>query len=193
MSVVKLKNKKEFEKILSEYELSDESLKVLQGSNYTILIGPTAAGRNTVMAELVKSHNFVQLVSDTTRPPKVRDGELEKDGVVYNFISEKEFLNGLKRGKYLEAELIHNQQVSGTSIRELIRLGSTGKPIVNEMEYGGAQLLLEKHPGLSVIALLPPSYSIWKKRFEGREEITALEYKNRAETFLEVLDTIESK
>lgn len=193
MKEVILKNKQKFEKVLQDYRMSSHAYEVLQDANYVVMIGPTAAGRNTVMNELVRKYDFVQLVSDTTRPPKVRDGNLEKEGEVYFFRKEEDMLKDLEAGEFLEAELIHGQQVSGTSIRELERLSKLNKTIINEVEFGGARYLLEKKPNITVIALMPPSFSIWKKRFERREKISEQEYINRVNTFLEVLKLIKSE
>ena len=193
MAEVTLKHKKEFEDILGSYQMSDHARTVLNQVNYVVMVGPAAAGRNTVINELVAHHNFVQVVSDTTRPPKVRDGKLEVDGENYFFRQEEELVQDLEDGLFLEAELIHGQQVSGTSIRELEKLIDSNRIGINEVEFGGAGHLLSLKPDLPVIALLPPSFVIWKQRFERRETITSQEYENRIQTFKKVLDFIESE
>ena len=64
---------------------------------------------------------------------------MEQNGVEYYFVSESEFMDGLKRGEYLEAEVIHNQQISGISLKELRRVKEAGKIGVNEVGRLGAQ------------------------------------------------------
>ncbi|SDW49866.1 guanylate kinase [Lachnospiraceae bacterium KHCPX20] len=68
-----------------------------------VLCGKTAAGKDTVAAELVKK-GFSRCVTDTTR--KARPGE--KDGIDYNFLTESDFLAKVERKEYLESRSYKN-------------------------------------------------------------------------------------
>ena len=193
MEEVFLKQKQAFKDILSAYKVSDHASKVLHDVEYVVLIGPAAAGRNTIINELVAHHDFQQIVSDTTRRPKFRDGKMEEVGVNYFFRTEEGMLEDLREGEFLEAELIHDQQVSGTSIRELEKAASAGKPAINEIEFGGAQNVLAAKPDTKIIAILPPSFDVWHDRFTGRERITEDEFRNRVRTAQEVIKLIRSE
>lgn len=195
MEEVKLKHKEKFKELLTTYQISDHARKVLHDVEYIVLIGPAASGRNTIINELVAEHDFQQIISDTTRPAKFRDGKMEQHGVNYFFRSEEGMLEDLKAGEFLEAEIIHNQQVSGTSIRELEKAAAAGKPAINEMEFGGAQNVLNAKPDTKVIAVLPPSFDEWRRRFHGREQILEKEFRNRILTAQKVIQLIrrESK
>ncbi len=193
MEEVSLKQKQAFKEILSNYRVSQHAMKVLHDVEYVVLIGPAAGGRNTIINELVAQHDFQQIVSDTTRPPKFRDGKMEEDGVNYFFRTEEGMLEDLQAGEFLEAELIHNQQVSGTSIRELEKAAAAGKPAINEIEFGGAQNVLAAKPDTKVIAILPPSFDVWHDRFTGRERITEEEFLNRVRTAQEVIKLIRNE
>lgn len=192
MEAVTLKNKEQFKSILDSYEISEHGKKILHDINYVILIGPAAAGRNTIIEQLVIKYNFKQVVSDTTRPPKIRDGKKEVHGENYYFRDEESFLKDLQNGEFLEAELIHNQQVSGTSIRELEKIQKEGLVGVNEVEFGGAKNVLNVKPDTTVIAILPSSFEVWQQRFAKREKISQKEYMNRIRTAMEVIKLIES-
>lgn len=187
---VELKNKEKFKKVLEDYRVSARARKVLRKVNFTVLIGVAAAGRNTIINELEKQYNFTYIISDTTRPPKLRDGKMEKHGVNYYFRSEEGMLEDLENGEFLEAELIHDQQVSGISIRELEKAAEAGATAINEVEFGGAMNILEAKPDAKVIAVFPPSYEVWQKRFMAREKITDKELKNRLKTALKVIDLV---
>ena len=193
MEEVRLKQKQAFIDVLSNYHVSEHASKVLQDVDYVMLIGPAAAGRNTIINELVAQHDFRQIVSDTTRPPKFRDGKMEIDGINYFFRTEEGMLEDLRDGEFLEAELIHDQQVSGTSIRELEKAAAAGKPAVNEIEFGGAQNILKDKPDTKIIAILPPSFDVWHDRFTGRERITEDEFRNRVRTAQEVIKLIREE
>lgn len=63
------------------------------------LTGFTASGKSTIEKELVKL-GFVRIISYTTRPIRIKDGEV--DGVDYHFISEEEFMDKLHNGFFAE-------------------------------------------------------------------------------------------
>ncbi len=63
-----------------------------------VLVGKSSSGKDTLMKELVKSNNFVGVVSSTSRPMR----EYEINGVDYHFISDEEFLNKIKNEEFLE-------------------------------------------------------------------------------------------
>ena len=64
----------------------------------TILIGKSAAGKDSICNELVKKYDFKRIVTYTTRPP--RKGEV--DGVDYHFISDDTFLKMIENDEFLE-------------------------------------------------------------------------------------------
>jgi guanylate kinase len=182
-----LENREEFKAVLEGYEISKHGKEIIHDVRYVVLLGVAAGGRNTIIDQLVRGGKFVQLVSDTTRPPKLRDGKMEQEGVNYYFRDEEEFLKELKAGEFLEAELIHDQQVSGTSIRELKRIYDSGKIGINETEFGGGQNLLKAKPDSDVFAIFPPSYDEWQRRFQSREDISSTEFINRMNTALKII------
>lgn len=177
-----LRHKEEFRKLLLQYRPTDEARDLFAKLNFVVLSGVAGGGRNTVINRLVAQENYYFIVSDTTRPPKVRDGKLEEEGIQYWFRSEDEVLQDVKGGKFLEAELIHDQQVSGTSLRELEEALRAGRTAIAEVEFGGANNIAHVNPLAHIIGLLPPSFGEWKRRLENREVMTAEEYANRMRT-----------
>lgn len=186
---VRLLNRADFESVLNDYHISEHAHQVLRETKLVLLVGLAGGGRNTIINKLVESGKYHFLVSDTTRPPKLRDGKMEQDGVQYFFRSEEDILSDLKAGEFVEAEVIHGQQVSGISVRELVKANQAGKTVINEVEIGGAQNVLGLKPDTVVIFVMPPDFETWQHRFLGRENITDTEYRNRlvtAERNLEV-------
>src|ERR1700759_5108412 len=116
---MQLKHYQEFKAVLDSYQISDRARQAVQELKLALLLAPTSSGRNTIIRYQVGTGRYYYIISDTTRPPRVNDGVQEKNGREYWFRSEEEILADLKAGEYLEAEIIHNQQVSGISIREL--------------------------------------------------------------------------
>ena len=180
--VVELRHKNEFEKLLADYHVSDHAKEVLGSTKVVLLVGLAAGGRNSIINGLVATGHYHYLVSDTTRPPKLRDGKMEEEGVQYFFRSEEDLLEDLRHGEFLEAEIIHAQQVSGISIRELERANSADKIVVNEVEIGGAEAVYKLKDDTRCIFIIPPSFGEWQKRLANREKISDQEFKNRMRT-----------
>jgi len=77
----------------------------------TVIAGPTAVGKGTVVKHLLQEHPEIQLsISATTRLP--RAGEV--DGVDYFFVSHEQFDEMIKNGKLLEYAVVHQNNKYGT-------------------------------------------------------------------------------
>ena len=174
----------EFKQILSNYHVADTSSQVLKKINLLLLSAPTATGANTIINQLLKTGNYYYIVSDTTRPPKFRDGAMEQNGVQYFFRSELEILRELKEGKYLEAAVIHNQQVSGISLRELEKALVLENIAITEVEVQGSATIYHAKPDSICVFMLPPSFDEWQRRIRTRESMNETELKNRLSSAL---------
>jgi guanylate kinase len=173
---------KEFQQILADYQISSASQQLLQQIPFVAMTAATSSGRNTVIRELVKTGQYYFIVSDTTRQPRTNDGVPEQDGVEYRFRSEEEVLEDLRHGKYVEAELIHNQQVSGISVRELLHAHEQKRIAVTDMDIGGIHNVIKAKPDTVAILLLPPSFEEWQRRIKHRGNMPQDEFVRRLET-----------
>lgn len=179
-----------FQKVLAHYDASEHALQVLKASPFVAMSGIAGGGRNTLINYLVENGPYYFVISDTTRPPKFRDGKMEVHGVNYFFRTEDDFLDDLERGEFIEAEIIHNQQVSGTSIREIEKAQSLSKIPIHDFELGGAEEVYRLKPDATIIGLLPPSFEDWQYRLGAREKMHDHEFKNRMETAVKVLESM---
>jgi guanylate kinase len=153
------------------------------------MVAATAAGRNTIIKELIKTGNYHYLVSDTTRPPRVRDGvEVEHDGVEYFFRPENDVLDDLKQGKFVGPALIHQQQVSGIGIREIQKAHETGRVAITDIEPQGCEDIAAVKPDVVMIFVLAPSFEEWLHRINNRSALPAEEIKNRLEAAVIEID-----
>jgi guanylate kinase len=175
----KLRKLDEFKAVLNGYRPSKNSLELLQNIPFVLLVGPTAAGRNTLINLLSDTGRYHFIVSDTTRQPRTNNGAMEQNGVEYWFKTEEEFLKGLSEGLYLEAAIIHNQQVSGISIAELERAHQSGRIAIDEIEVDGAAHIYEYKPDGLFVFLLPPTFDIWMERLRGRGQMDEAELRRR--------------
>lgn len=188
-----LDNKPAFEEALKNYEASDRAKAILARTPFIALIGLAGSGRNTIIRQLVAEGPYLFTVSDTTRSPKFRDGRMEQDGVNYYFRPETEMLRDIQAGEFAEAEVIHDQQVSGTSIREVERAIAAGKTPISDFEYKGADIVARAKPDADVIGVLPPDYDAWMRRLNGRETMQPQEFRNRMVTAKHVLENMLTK
>lgn len=178
----KLKLYRQFQETLNSYHISDRARQALEGLRLVLMVAPTSTGRNTLIRHLIKTGSYHYVVSDTTRPPRVNDGVMEQNGKQYWFRSEEEMLADLKSGAFLEAELIHDQQVSGISIRELLSAKQEGKVAVTDIDLQGIHNVIRVKPDTVSIMLLPPSYDEWQKRISRRGHMGREEYSRRLAT-----------
>lgn len=190
---IHLENKKQFEDVLRHYKVSKHGVSVLHNVNFVGMLGITSSGRNTIMNRLVQEGGFYYIVSDTTRPPRLNDGVKEGDGVVYWFRQESDMLDDLKKGLYLEAELIHDQQVSGVSIRELERAGFEHKIAITDIDHEGVHNILQVKPNAIIILTISPSFTEWMNRLNKRGAMESAEIKRRLTTAITMLEFVQNK
>lgn len=172
----------EFTDVLANYSLSAQSLLALSQIQLVLLTAPSSSGRNTILRRLMKTGDYYFIISDTTRLKRINDGVLEQDGVEYWFRSEEEVLNDIQHGKYLEAAVIHNQQVSGISIRELEKAGNASKIAITDADIAGAKNALSLKPDTVAIFVLPPHFEEWQRRIKNRGEMHEAEFKRRMQS-----------
>lgn len=177
-----LQHKQAFEAVLSNYKISDEGRQVLAKLKAAFLVAPSSSGRNAIINELVKSGQYHFVISDTTRQPRQNDGVMERHGVEYFFRDEQGMLDDLRRGQFLEAAIIHNQQVSGISIRELKKAAEDKRIAIADIEIQGALRVHQAKPDGVFIFVLPPNFQEWMRRLAHRGQLDQDELKRRLES-----------
>jgi len=169
----------DFENTLKHYNPSLEIIDLLRNIQFVLLAAPTAAGRNTIIKSLIMTGKYYYVVSDTTRKPRINNGIPEKNGDEYWFKSEEEFLHGLKNGAYVEAAIIHNQQVSGVSLEELRRAADSGKTVITDIDINGCDSIKSYSDSTIPIFILPPDFKEWIRRLDARGAMDSAEKRRR--------------
>jgi guanylate kinase len=183
-----LQHYQEFKELIDKYHMSEQALKALQSVRLAILVGATSTGRNTIIRRQLETGRYHFIVSDTTRPPRVNDGVLEQNGREYWFKTEEEMLEELRNGELLEAELIHGQQVSGVSIRELDKAIAENKVAMADLDLKGVHGVMNTKPDALAIMVVPPSFDEWQRRLAGRGRMAPDEQKRRLETAAKIFE-----
>ncbi|MDB5181526.1 MAG: guanylate kinase [Candidatus Saccharibacteria bacterium] len=188
-TVNELRHLHEFHKYLDGYRLSEIATARIADLKLVLLVAPSSSGRNTIIRELEKTGEFHFIVSDTTRQPRVNDGVLEEHGREYWFRTEEEVLDEVKNGEFLEAAVIHNQQVSGISTRELDKAKRDNKIAITDIEIIGAANIYRAKPDTDVIFIVPPDFDTWINRLHQRGELPEDEVRRRLESALEEFES----
>ena len=173
-----------FQTALDGYHPSKTAIQVLSQTELVLLVAPAPSGRNTIIRELLKTDDYYFIVSDTTRKPRTNDGILEQNGREYWFRNEADMLADIDSGKFLEAAIIHNQQVSGISIRELQAAQELRKIAMTDAEVAGADNAIRYKPDTVAIFVLPPNFEEWQRRLRYRGDMHDEEFKRRMESAL---------
>lgn len=188
-----LKHYLEFKEELDKYHVSERAMGTLNDMKLVLLIGLTSSGRGTILRHQIATGRYYYIISDTTRPPRVNDGVPEQNGVEYLFRTEEEVLADIKAGEYLEAEIIHGQQVSGISIRELEKAKGADKIPIADVDLQGVHNIMKVKPDSVVIMVVPPSFEEWQRRLAKRGVMRPDEQRRRMETAKRILDDAQKE
>lgn len=152
-----------------------------------VVSGPSGCGKDTVVKLLLALRDDVLLsVSCTTRPPR----ENEVDGVHYYFLTEKEFMGRVERGRMLEYTN-YSGNWYGTPVDEIEQKLVGGNTVVLIIEVEGARNVKFKYPKSLCVFIVPPSLEALEERLRKRMTESEDEIQKRliiAETELKELD-----
>jgi guanylate kinase len=145
----------------------------------TVVSGPTAVGKGTVVTALRSAHPEVFVsVSATTRPP--RPGEV--DGLHYLFVSEEQFDRLIADDELLEWAVVHGRHRYGTPQAPVLAAIEAGHEAVLEIDLQGARQVRERWPDAYLVFLAPPSWDELVRRLVGRGTETAEDRARRLDT-----------
>ena len=155
---------------INEYVTPHQVLERLNSIRTVILVGITAAGKDTIIRDIInESDEFVRVVTSTTRAPRENSGVLEQHGVDYYFLTEEEAQHKMDAGEYIEVANVH-ERVNGSLIAEYERIASIGKVALSDVDYQGAMNFLSfGMDKLQVYFVLPPSFEAWLARLAKRQ------------------------
>lgn len=186
--MVGLSHYEEFKQLIDNYQMSARAVKALQNVKLVVMVGATSTGRNTIIRRQVETGRYHFIISDTTRPPRINDGVMEQNGREYWFRTEEQMLEQLRNGELLEAELIHNQQVSGVSIRELESAAAENKIALADLDLQGVHRIMNVKPDALAIMIVPPSFDEWQRRLASRGRMHPEEQRRRLETATKIFE-----
>ncbi len=145
----------------------------------TVISGPTAVGKGTLVAALRARHPELWVsVSATTRP--ARPGEV--DGVHYLFVTEEDFDALIAHEGLLEWARVHGVHRYGTPAAPVRAAVAAGRRVILEIDLQGARQVRERLPEARFVFLAPPSWDELSQRLVGRGTETPAQREQRLET-----------
>ena len=123
-----------------DLKLSQEIVEQKKRSVLMILTGPTAAGKDTVIAELVKRDpNIVKVVTTTSR--KMREGESQENP--YHFLSRETFEKLISESAFFEWVEFRGE-LYGTQKKTLEEALGKNATVILKIETKGVKNIQEK-------------------------------------------------
>lgn len=154
----------------------------------TVLAGPTAVGKGTVVAYIRQHFPAIRhSVSATTRPP--RPGEV--DGKDYFFVTDEQFDRMLAADELLEWATVHQKHRYGTPRKPIEDAAAAGEHVLLEIDLQGARQVRVTMPSARLIFLAPPSWDELVDRLVKRGTETEEERVRRLETAKLELDAAD--
>jgi guanylate kinase len=134
------------------------------GASLFVIAAPSGAGKSTLVNLLLERDPNVQLsISYTTRAP--RPGEV--NGRNYHFIDIPTFTSMRTHGDFVEWAEVHGN-FYGTSRSALTQQMSSGRDLVLEIDWQGAQQVRQQFKQSVGVFILPPSIEELEKRLRRR-------------------------
>lgn len=150
------------------YHMSDEARAILGGTTLQLFSGVVCAGKNTVITKIAEdSARYYEIVSHTTRAPRMNHGVMEEDGKDYYFITPEEAQRKVDAQEFIEVKYVHGN-VYGTSTDELRKAHDSNRVAIGDVDVKGLVEYLDVKPDTHAVFLLPPSVDTWLARFERR-------------------------
>lgn len=129
-----------------------------------VVAAPSGAGKTSLVKALTERNTDVSVsISHTTRKRRPD----EKNGVNYYFVSQNAFSEIQRSGGFIESADVFGNAY-GTSQKEADRILSSGKHLILEIDWQGAEQIRLRLPEAESIYILPPSISALRERLLGR-------------------------
>ena len=157
------------EQTIDSYKPTPETIELVRDSHITLLVGISGAGKDTIKKHLLEKDGYSDIISHTTRAPRMNNGILEQDGKDYHFSSLETAQTMLAKQAFIEAKLVHGT-VYGTSTGEVRRAHDMHKIAITDIDVQGVDEYKQVSQEVVAIFILPPSFAIWRERLMARYE-----------------------
>lgn len=144
---------------------------------FFVLVGPSGAGKNTLMRRVMAQvPGLNQVATMTTR--EIRENEQE--GVHHRFVSRERFQQAIDQNELIEYQVVHQKDLYGTPRDVVEGAIASGTDLIADIEFLGADRLNEEYPLHTVLIFVTPSnLRILADRIMQRGDIEPQELEGR--------------
>lgn len=179
------------EETLTTYQASQEVVDILQKTKIILCVGIVSAGKDTLQRQLEQKGDYRRIVTCTTRPPRINNGILEKDGFDYHFLTQEEMVRRIHNHEMIEVNKF-GSNFYGTHIDEFAVAQREGKIALGDIDINGIASFRKLVPdAVTALFIVPPDYATWKQRLRKRytsEEVFNEEWRQRRDITINELE-----
>lgn len=179
---------------IDTYKPTESVKELVKNTKIALLVGITGAGKDTIRRELVESGGFHEIVSYTTRMPRINNGTLERSGVDYHFIDEAQAEKMIDNHEFIEVKYVHGT-VYGTPASALESARRDDKIAITDIDVQGVNEYKKLSTNVVAIFILPPDFNTWqsrlRQRYDNEEAYWAEWPKRRASAIRELRYALE--
>lgn len=147
-----------------------------------VITAPSGAGKTSiVLGAIEKSRVGKRIITCTTRPPEIRDGDQEVDGVDYRFFTQSEFEERKANNEFAECEEVFPGRWYGTLRTDIDEATKDGRPAYLICDVVGAKKWLAILPSVHSIFISVPKRDM-SARLRGRG-MSGVELRTRIKRF----------
>lgn len=156
-----------------------------------LLAGISGAGKDTTKRYLLKNPEYCDIVSHTTRVPRLNNGKEEVDGVDYNFITLEQAEKMLHERQFIEAKFVHGR-IYGTGAAQIQAAHDNNQISVTDVDIKGIDEYKKLSDKVVAVFILPPDYETWRARFANRYNTEAEFEEDFARRLPEAISSLEA-
>ena len=140
-----------------------------------VISGPSGSGKTTIARAVERRLDGTFSVSATTRPKS----PVETGGRDYEFVSEREFLEMIGRGAFLEHAQVYGRDWYGTPRQPVERRLAEGRLVVLDVDVQGALQVREAMPEALIVLVVCPDdqEALRRLRDRGREDEATIQHR----------------
>lgn len=129
-----------------------------------VVSSPSGAGRTTIVRRVLPQDETIRYsTSVTTRPKRLG----EEEGKDYFFVSEKEFMQMVERGEFVEWAEVHGFMYA-TPRAPVVEVIQQGGIMILDIDVQGTMRVKEEFPDCVTVFIAPPSLESLEKRLRNR-------------------------
>ena len=179
----------DIENQIASYRPTTAAVELVRRTDIVLLAGISGAGKDTIKRQLLQHPRFRDIVSHTTRTPRVNNNRTEEDGVDYHFIDMPTARKMVAQHEFIEAKFVHGT-IYGTSTAELKAIYDAKMIAITDIDVQGVAEYEALAPESVSIFIVPPDYDTWldrlKSRYSTNEEFQLEWPKRRASSIKEL-------